>query len=189
VPIKDVKTFIEAAHLLAPRVPNLRAWVVGPTDEDQEYHRECQALVAEYKLENTVLFTGPVNIIDYLPHIHVMVLTSLSESQPLVVLEAGAAGIPFVSTDVGSCREIIEGPADESPRFGHGGVITHLAAADEIADACERLLTDAEWRHQAGAALKGRVGAHYTSQKAANAYADLYGSLIATPTQPMRESV
>ncbi len=188
VPIKDVKTFIEAAHLLSQRVANLRAWVIGPTDEDQEYHRECQALVAEYKLENTVLFTGPVNIIDYLPQIHVMVLTSLSESQPLVVLEAGAAGIPFVSTDVGSCREIIEGPTDEAARFGPGGVITHLAAAGEIAEACERLLTDARWRRQAGEALKGRVGAHYTSLKAATAYYDLYEALMAMPAQPTQES-
>lgn len=182
VPIKDVKTFIESAHLLSQRVANLRAWVIGPTDEDPEYHRECMALVAEYKLENTVLFTGPVNIIDYLPQIHVMVLTSLSESQPLVVLEAGAAGIPFVSTDVGSCREIIEGSATEVPRFGHGGAITHLAAADEIADACERLLVDADWRRQAGDALKGRVSAHYTSEKAASAYRDLYSRLSTADT-------
>jgi glycosyltransferase involved in cell wall biosynthesis len=174
VPIKDVKTFIEAAYLTSLRVPNLRAWIIGPTDEDPEYHKECTALVAEHKLENTVLFTGPVNIVDYLPQIHVMVLTSLSESQPLVVLEAGAAGIPFVSTDVGSCREIIEGQGDG---FGPGGAITHLAAADEIAAACERLLLDSDWRARAGTALKARVSTHYTSDKAAAAYHDLYSEL------------
>ena len=184
VPIKDVKTFIEAAHLLSASVSNLRAWVIGPTDEDADYHKECVALVAEYKLENTVLFTGTVNIMDYLPQIHVMVLTSLSESQPLVVLEAGAAGIPFVSTDVGSCREIIEGAAGEQPAFGHGGAITHLAAAGEIAAACERLLADAAWRRQAGDALKARVTAHYTSVLAAAAYRDLYADLCAAAPQP-----
>ena len=182
VPIKDVKTYIEAANLLRASVPDVRAWVIGPTDEDPDYHKECTALVAELGLEDTVIFTGPVNILDYLGAIHVMVLTSLSESQPLVVLEAGAAGIPFVSTDVGSCREIIEGVAGENPAFGHGGVITHLAAADEIADAASMYLRDHTLRRQAGEALRGRVSAHYTSEKASSAYRTLYARLSAAET-------
>jgi polysaccharide biosynthesis protein PelF len=181
VPIKDVKTYIEAARILAESVPNLRAWVIGPTEEDPEYYGECRSLVTEYGLEKTVEFTGPVNILEYLGQIHVMVLTSLSESQPLVILEAGAAGIPFVATDVGSCREIIEGRADENPHLGPGGEITHLAAADEIAAASGRLLSDHRWRKSAGAALKARVSANYTSQQASGAYATLYSRLKDAP--------
>ena len=64
------------------------------------------------------MFTGAVNIVEYLGRIHVVVLTSLSESQPLTILEAGAAGIPFVATNVGSCREVIEGRSDEQPLTG-----------------------------------------------------------------------
>ena len=179
VPIKDVKTYIAAARSLKARIPGLRAFVIGPTDEDQAYYKECLALVAEHGLQETVIFTGPVNIVDYLGFIHVMVLTSLSESQPLVVLEAGAAGIPFVSTDVGSCREIIEGRQQENPHFGTGGTITHLADAGEIAAAVEELLTNHERRHQAGAALRARVAAHYRSEQAAGAYRDLYARLVA----------
>lgn len=181
VPIKDVKTFIEAARQMKPRVPNLRAWVIGPTEEDPLYYQECRALVTSHGLTETVLFTGPVNILDYLDKIHVMVLTSLSESQPLVVLEAGAAGIPFIATDVGSCREIIEGPAGETPYYGRGGAITHLAAADEIADAAEVLLNDPGLRRKAGEALRSRVAARYTSEQAANAYQRLYARLAAAP--------
>ena len=177
VPIKDVKTYIEAARILAQQVPDLRAFVIGPTDEDPEYHAECLALVAEYGLETTVIFTGSVNILEYLGSIHVMVLTSLSESQPLVVLEAGAAGIPFVATDVGSCREIIEGRPEENPHLGFGGAITHLADAGEIASAVGALLTGHERRHKAGAALRARVSAHYRSEQAAGAYRELYAKL------------
>ena len=181
VPIKDVKTYIEAARILKVSVPDLRAWVLGPTDEDPEYYQECLAIVSEFGLEDTVMFTGSVNVLDYLGQIHVMVLTSLSESQPLVVLEAGAAGIPFVSTDVGSCREIIEGPVTEYPRLGHGGVVTHLAAAEEIAEACGRMLLDHGLRRGSGEALRSRVAAHYTSQKAANAYTSLYAKVMTAP--------
>lgn len=187
VPIKDVKTFIESARLLKSRITNLRAWVVGPTDEDAEYHRECLTLVAEHGLQETVIFTGPVNILDYLGQIHVMVLTSLSESQPLVVLEAGAAGIPFVATDVGSCREIIEGRGDEIPYLGAGGAITHLAAANEIADACEVLLTGHAKRRAAGEALRARVATRYTSIQAAGAYRALYADLAGRATGSSRD--
>ena len=185
VPIKDVKTFIEAANLLKQRLPELRAWVMGPTDEDAEYYGECVALVTELGLEDTVLFTGPVNVLDYLGQIHVMVLTSLSESQPLVVLEAGATGIPFVSTDVGSCREIIEGPETESPHLGPGGYITHLAAADELADAAGDLLTNPVRRRAYGEALRARVATYYTDEKATTAYRDLYARLSAEASAPL----
>ena len=41
------------------------------------------------------------------PRIDVLVLTSISEGLPLVILEAAAAGVPLVSTDVGACRELL----------------------------------------------------------------------------------
>jgi polysaccharide biosynthesis protein PelF len=185
VPIKDVKTYIEAAHILKSRVPDLRAWIMGPVDEDPGYHRECVALVEEYGLQETVIFTGPVSILDYLGDIHVALLTSLSESQPLVVLEAGAAGIPFVSTDVGSCREIIEGPENEHPHLGSGGAITHLAAPDELADAAHQFLTGPARRHAAGEALRARVAAYYTSERAAEAYRELYSGLAGVKAPPL----
>ena len=55
-----------------------------------------------------------------------LALTSISEAQPLVILEAGAAGVPTVATDVGACREMIEGPQSEVPPLGPGGAIVGL---------------------------------------------------------------
>ncbi len=183
VPIKDVKTFITAAAILRRRVPDLAAVVIGPTDEDPEYYAECTALVSDLGLGDTVEFTGTVNIVDHLGRIHVMALTSLSESQPLVILEAGAAGIPFVATDVGSCREILEGRADEAPALGPGGIVTSLVSPGEIAEAIAVLLLDPERRRRYGETLRQRVAQVYTSEKAAGAYRDLYRHHIAAPTR------
>lgn len=182
VPVKDVKTFIAAAELLRRRVPDLEALVLGGLDEDPAYADECRAMVASLGLEDTVTFTGPVDVTKYFPRIHVAVLTSLSESQPLVLLEAGAAGLPFVATNVGSCREIIEGRADERPHLGAGGLVTSLVAPGEVADAVASLLCDPARRRAAGAALKARVEARYTSRTAADAYTRLYAELIDRPT-------
>jgi len=179
VPIKDVKSFIGAARLLRARIPDLRALVIGPTDEDPGYFAECVELVEALGLGGCVEFTGTVNVVDIMPRIHVAVLTSLSESQPLVVLEAGAAGIPFVATDVGSCREIIEGRADESPPLGPGGIVTGLVAPAEIADAVARLLLDPALRLAYGDNLRQRVNRSYTSAAAAGTYDALYRELMA----------
>ncbi|MEZ5818166.1 MAG: GT4 family glycosyltransferase PelF [Hyphomicrobiaceae bacterium] len=188
VPIKDVKTFISAAAILRDRVPGVCALVLGPTDEDPEYFEECRALVSGLGLEDTVTFTGTVDIVEHLPRIHVMALTSLSESQPLVILEAGASGIPFVATNVGSCREILDGRPDESPPLGPGGLVTGLVAPAEIADAIARLLLDPDLRRQYGATLRERVRRIYTSERAADAYTTLYRHHIAAPTRLTRQS-
>ncbi len=182
VPIKDVKTFITAAGLLRERVPNVSALILGPLDEEPEYAAECQALVRELGLEACVTFTGTVNILDYLSEIHVLALTSLSESQPLVLLEAGAASIPFVATNVGSCREILEGRPDEVPQLGPGGIVTNLVAPSEIAAALADLLTDHDKRRRFGDTLRERVRRYYASERAAGSYRDLYRRLIEMPT-------
>lgn len=182
VPIKDIQTFVAAARIVRQSVPNVRAWIMGPTDEDEAYVAECRALVDRLGLGETVIFTGAVNIVDYLPQVHVAVLTSLSESQPLVVLEAGAAGVPFVATNAGSCREIIEGRDDEMPPLGPGGIVTDLVAPEQIAAAVASLLLDPARRRAYGDALRRRVGAHYTSAQAAAAYSELYRKLIRMPS-------
>jgi glycosyltransferase involved in cell wall biosynthesis len=183
VPIKDVETFILAAKLASERVRNLRALILGPVDEDAGYVADCRRLVGELKLEGVIEMPGSVNVLEYLSRIHVCVLSSLSESQPLVVLEAGAAGIPFVATNVGSCREIIEGRADEKPHLGRGGTITDLSAADQIADAVVELLDDAGKRKAYGEALRARVNRFYRSEQAVAAYEELYGRHMTAATR------
>jgi polysaccharide biosynthesis protein PelF len=178
VPIKDVKTYIRAAGHLSKRFPTLRAYIIGPTDEDEPYAQECRDLVRELMLDGVIEFTGAVDIVQYLPKVHVVVLTSLSESQPLVVLEAGASGIPFVATNVGSCREILEGRPDEQPPLGRGGMVTDVVDDQAIAAAVEELLRNAEKREAYGQVLKARVAATYTSEQAAAAYRELYARYL-----------
>ena len=91
VPIKDIMTYLQAVAMLRTQFPDLTALVLGPTDEQPDYYEACKVAVGELDLADTVRFTGQVDVTEYFPRIHVNVLTSLSESQPLSVLEAGAA--------------------------------------------------------------------------------------------------
>jgi glycosyltransferase involved in cell wall biosynthesis len=185
VPIKDVKTFLRAVHLLGPlladRLPGLQALVLGPTDEDPAYHAECLDLVEHLGLQAVVRFGGQVRLADHLGDIDVVVLTSLSEAQPLVLLEAGAAGLPCVATDVGACREILEGRPDEQPPLGLGGIVTPLADPRATAAALASLLLDPDRAARCGAALRERAARDYSLEGVQAAYRTLYRRHIDAP--------
>ena len=178
VAIKDVETFIRAIDILRSEFPNVEAWLVGPTEEEPDYHRKCEALVAEMGLEQTVIFKGLQDVTEVLGEIDLMVLTSISEAQPLTLLEAGAAGIPCVATDVGSCREIIMGGSNEKPRHGPGGMITNLISPTDTAEAITALLRNRKLLRARGRALKKRVLSHYRQEQMVEAYRSLYQSML-----------
>ncbi|MES2338067.1 MAG: GT4 family glycosyltransferase PelF [Pseudomonadota bacterium] len=176
VPIKDVKTFIRAAAIVHARLPAARFVVLGPTDEDPDYVDECARVVASLGLDEVVRFAGRVAIEDWLPQVDLLVLTSLSEAQPLVILEGGACGIPVVAPDVGSCREMIEGRAAGE---AHGGIVTPLVNPVATAEAIAAILTDPVRRADMGAAMRERVRRDYDHDTIIAAYRDLYTRLIA----------
>jgi polysaccharide biosynthesis protein PelF len=183
VPIKDIKTYLQAIRVLCADFPDLIALVMGPTDEQPDYYLECQAAVAELGLSGTVRFTGQVDVAQYFPRIHVNVLTSVSESQPLSVLEAGAAAIPTVATDVGACREILLGRDDEHPALGEGGILTDVASPEQTAAAIGALLRDHERRRRFGRAMQERVRRYYDLNVVVDAYATIYRRHIDAPSQ------
>jgi glycosyltransferase involved in cell wall biosynthesis len=181
VPIKDVKTFIRAIGALKEAVPDLQAEIWGPDDEDAVYAEECRTMASHLGLDGTLTFMGKVNIREQLGRVDVIALTSISEAQPLVILEAGAAGVPSVATDVGSCREIIYGRPDEEPWLGKGGEITPLSNPMATARALAELLLDPRQRAAAAAAIKARVERSYNKREIDRVYADLYARHLASP--------
>jgi len=183
VPIKDIKTYLHAIELVRPQFPGLNALIMGPTDEHPDYHRECRAMVAERSLGDTVQFTGQVDVTQYFPRMHVNVLTSLSESQPLSVLEAGAAAVPTVATNVGACREILFGRRDEHPSLGDGGILTDVASAEQTAAAIAALLRDQDRRRRLGLTMQERVKRYYDLNVVDDAYATIYRRHIEAPSQ------
>jgi polysaccharide biosynthesis protein PelF len=187
VPIKDVKTFIRACGILKSRIPDLEVLIIGPAEEDAAYVEECRHLVRHLHLNETITFTGRVKLDDYLDAIDVIVLTSISEAQPLVILEAGAAGIPSVSTDVGSCREIILGNQAETPPLGPGGDVTSLCNPTSTANAVAKLLTDPEWYGRCSRAIKERIRLHYNKSVVDGKYRTLYEKYLQVQTTELSE--
>jgi glycosyltransferase involved in cell wall biosynthesis len=180
VPIKDVGTFVRAMRVLANRWPDadgagkLEGWIVGPDSEDPAYARECRELVASLGLTDRVRFLGFQRPDEILPRLGLTVLTSISEALPLVVLESFAAGVPVVTTDVGSCRELVEGVGPEDRALGSAGAVTPIATPEATAAAAMRLLQDpAAWAAARAAGIE-RVRRHYTRDQMFARYRDIY---------------
>ena len=174
VPIKDVKTFIRAMRGVISAIPEAEAWVVGPEEEDPEYAQECHNLVLSLGLEGKVKFLGFRRIHELLPSLGMMVLTSISEAQPLVILEAWAAGTPVVSSDVGSCRELIEGAPGEDRELGIAGEVVAIADPQATARAIVELLNNPQRWHAAQAVGLERVNRFYTETLMLERYRTLY---------------
>ncbi|MCW2243385.1 GT4 family glycosyltransferase PelF [Azospirillum canadense] len=184
VPIKDVKTYIRAAGILREDIPDLKAMILGPLEEDPGYVEECRTIVKHLGLEETVIFAGRVKLTDWLGKVDAIALTSVSEAQPLVILEAGASGVPSVATDVGSCSELILGRDDEVPPLGPGGAITPLASPLDTARELRALLLDEPWRERCAAAIAQRVARYYDKVEIDRIYRGIYDEHIALPTRP-----
>jgi glycosyltransferase involved in cell wall biosynthesis len=113
-----------------------------------------------------------------LPRLGLMVLTSISEGLPLVVLEGYAAGVPVVSTDVGSCRELIEGRTEEDRALGAAGRVVPIADPEATAEASLELLTDEQrWREAQQAGIR-RVEAYYDQPTLFKNYREIYRELL-----------
>jgi glycosyltransferase involved in cell wall biosynthesis len=108
VPIKDVKTFILMAKIVADALPDARFHCIGPIDEDPAYYEDCRILVKSFRLEERFTFAGKQDVMAYYAFLDVLVLSSIREAQPLVILEAFAAGLPVVSTMVGNVPELLD---------------------------------------------------------------------------------
>ncbi|MET0387080.1 MAG: GT4 family glycosyltransferase PelF [Polyangiales bacterium] len=178
VPIKDVKTFIRTMHQVISVLPKVEGWVIGGADEDPRYAEECEALARSLGIADKLRFLGHQNVLDVLPKLGVLMLTSISEAQPLAILEAFAAGVPCIATDVGACREQIEGNTPDDRALGHAGRVVPFADAAALAQAAIELLSKPDKWHDCQVAGRNRVEQHYSQRAMLDAYDQVYRSAL-----------
>lgn len=177
-PIKDVKTFIRAIKIIAEAEKNILVYIMGPTEEDEEYVEECKILIDMFELNDLIVFTGRVNVKEYYPKLDVILLTSVSEGLPFVILEAHAAGIPCVSSDVGACRELLYGLTEADQAIGPSGSITQVASPGQTAEAIIKMIKDSTYYDKLCDAAFNRVDKFYRIEDINAKYTGLYHNLM-----------
>jgi glycosyltransferase involved in cell wall biosynthesis len=164
--LKGVDVLIEAMARLASEGRKLTATIVG----DGADRAAFEAAVAARGLAAAVHFVGakPARLAFALGR--TLVVPSRAESLPYVVLEAGAAGLPIIATDVGGIPEIFGPDAGELVPPGDPAA---LAAA--IAHAMQ----DRGARHSASLRLKSRLRASFSVDVMTDAVIDGYRAALA----------
>lgn len=178
VPIKDVKTFIRACAIIIQRIPSVEAWVVGSTEEDPTYTETCRSLISTLGMDDKIKLLGVQNITETYRKIDLLILTSISEGSPFVMLECLAVGIPMVATDVGGCGELIHGKNKEDEALGPAGRLVQIANPLAVADAAIELISDeTTWKNAQKAGLQ-RVRKYYSMETLVKSYGQIYEEAI-----------
>jgi glycosyltransferase involved in cell wall biosynthesis len=194
-PIKNHRLFLESVSLLLRKKKNKGTLflIVG----DGELHEELKEGSKGLGLEERVIFTGWIRELESLyADLDVLALTSNNEGTPVAAIEALAAGVPVIATDVGGVRELISEMGTRPPERGnlcHGGMVEVGEGEFEV---CERgvlvkkgdvegfakglnyLLENPKVRKEIGARGRKYALAHHTIDKLVSNMDMLYRSLL-----------
>ncbi len=108
----------------------------------------------------------------YLAGIDIYLMTSLTEQLPFSLLEAMAAGLPVVATDVGDVRQALAPP--------NRGLVARAGDEAGLAEGLARLVASAELRAEIGAANAERARSHFDQQRMIEAYRALLQRIAPT---------
>ncbi|MDH3717920.1 MAG: glycosyltransferase, partial [Planctomycetota bacterium] len=170
-PRKGMEVLLEGLSQLRTQGTRFTLRAVGYF-QDAQYEAHIKHRVGELGLEDVVDWRGfSDNVYDELAQMDVFVLPSLfGEGMPLAVLEAMAAGVPVVSTDVEGTPEAV--------RDGVDGLIVEPGNAHALAAALQRIIRgDVDWQSLRTSAHR-RQTELYSDTKLASDVARVYDRIL-----------
>lgn len=145
---------IRALAALLPTHPETRLDIVG----DGPLRGQTEALLTELGVADSVRLLGDrSDVPDLLAQASCFLLTSDYEGCPLAVLEAMAAGLPVVATDIGGIRELVVA--------GETGLLAEARRPDLFAAALAELLTNGDRARAMGAAGRRLLLERFSSER------------------------
>lgn len=169
-PSKAYHYLVRAVKMLRDMGSEARALIVGPTDVAAGEAARVQGEIEALGLENIVQLTGEVpNSFDYVSAADVVVLSSVQEGLPRVILEAMVASKPVVATDVGGCSQAVV--------HGETGLLVPPRNPEALAAAIEEILADPDRAAQMGKAGSQLVHEQFTVEAMVRSHIDLYKRL------------
>ena len=198
VPIKGLLDLLSSMAILQDRgYPNIHLDVLGPTEHVPEYYEACLAKIEALGLQDKVTIHGTVNVREMLDQFDLLVLPSYNEGQPIVILEAMAAGIPTVGSDVGGVAQQIADDllTTDGRTIGPCGETVTPGDIVEMADGIQAVLgnVDAYATYAANARL--RLQELFQMHEVMSSYNQIYralgnlpdaGGALALPTEKLQ---
>jgi glycosyltransferase involved in cell wall biosynthesis len=170
-PLKDHETALRAMEKLQQLGVRGRLVLAG----DGETRPALERFVIEHNLGSQVLFLGARRDIPRLMSAaDVFLLSSISEGIPLTLIEAMAAGLPVVSTNVGGTAEVVVN--------GETGLLANAQDAEELAQHMQFLHDDAWQRSVMGQAGAYRATRLFSLDRMLDEYTQVYDELLGFKT-------
>lgn len=177
-PLKDLATLIRAFAQVRTALPRATLHLYGPVPRGNEaYRASLDQLIAQLAVGG-IVFEGPV----YPPQkayqqADLLVLSSVSEGFPYVLVEAMLSQLAIVSTRVGGIPEVLEG--------GQSGVLVAPQDVSGLADALIEVLTQPVLRQELGQRARQRALDQLTLPTMLSAYRHFYQQAwLAPPPSP-----
>lgn len=174
VPIKRLDVLLRALASARETDPRIRLALVGDGEERSGLERQA----AELGIARDVLFLGYRRELRPLfAAADFAVLSSDNEGTPVSLIEAAAAGLPAVATDVGGVREVV---GEET------GIVVPPGDAGALAQGILRMAGDAAHREHRGRAARNRTLRRYSAQRLLGDVDSLYRELTSDRELPVR---
>jgi glycosyltransferase involved in cell wall biosynthesis len=178
-PEKGIEYFLEMAHRLHARRPDVRFLAVGGESavEDIGWFPKMQQYADSLGLRRVIRFTGSrTDIPDVMRSLDVLVVPSLNEGFGRVILEANAVGVCAVGADAAGIPEVIE--------HGVTGFLVPPQDPDALAAAVERVLDDAVLRERFARELPGLVRRRFSPETQMRTLQEAWADAIAENHRP-----
>jgi len=141
---------------------------------DGPYRPMIEKLVSESGMASRILLLGQRDdVASLLKVADLFLFSSRTEGMPNAVLEAMAAGLPILATDVPGCRDLIV--------HGQTGILVPPRSADAIAHGIDLLLNDPDWGRALGPKAFAWAKKHVDVRQLAQRWTGIYESLIRLP--------
>jgi glycosyltransferase involved in cell wall biosynthesis len=183
-PLKGHPDFIRAIAQVREAIGDgIRVTLAGAKLETHAaYRANVEALIEELGLGDTIEDLGFISKAEeVIPHFTLLVQSSISEACGMSGLEAMAAGVPVVATDVGGVEEIL-GASSPAP----GGLIVPVRDPVALAEAILQLLRDPELRVELGRNGRARAERIFSSARCAERHLEVYSSVVRGVRSPRR---
>ncbi|MBH1989277.1 MAG: glycosyltransferase family 4 protein [Myxococcaceae bacterium] len=167
---KGIFEFIEASRILKQRGLHIVFQLVGGVDYGYDANIS-EKQIRSWESGNLVRWLGQRgDIVEVIKRSHIIALPSYREGLPKALLEAAASGRPMVAFDTPGCREVV--------LDGLTGFLVKAKDAIALADAIQRLASDAMIRHRMGTMARRLACDQFSNQRIAELTLDIYKSVL-----------
>jgi glycosyltransferase involved in cell wall biosynthesis len=165
--IKQHSLFLEMAATLATRSDRFLFLIVG----DGKLRKDLEAQARSLGIEGRARFLGWRGDLETIyGATDIFVLTSRNEGTPVALIEAMAAGVASVSTDVGGVRDVVTGP--------QLGALVPFGDANALADSVSSLADAPHRREETGRAARASVRDRFDAERLLEDIKNLYWQLL-----------